>query len=172
MILRTLATGLICAVLTAPAGGARRAVGDPPPHSPFTLLVFNTPKAPQAKATAQLVYAQSPYGISITPDGHAVYDIKLTVSGLPEPATLGKYTTYVAWAATPDLSQWKRLGTVKNGTTTVGSVEFNKFLFVISAEASDAVTTETGPTVLHGTSPSGYLQTFLGHGLFRIPQPG
>ena len=52
---------------------------------------------------------------------------------------LGKYTAYVAWAATPDLTQWARLGTVSNGTSRVGPVDFNKFLFVISAEASDTV---------------------------------
>jgi hypothetical protein len=172
LIIRSLASGLICAALLAPAGGARPAGGDPPARGPFNLLVFNTPKAPNARAKAELMYAHSPFGIAVTPDGRALYDIKLTTSGLPEPSTLGRYTTYVAWASTPDLKQWAKLGKVTNGTTTVGSVEWNKFLFVVSAEASDTVSSETGPTVLHGTSPSGYLQTFLGHGLFRVPQPG
>jgi len=134
------------------------------------MLLFNTPAAPKASATAQLMYVNSPFGVAVTPDGRAVYDIEVTAAGLPAPSVLGKFTTYVAWAATPDLTQWKRLGRVANGTTRVGPVDFNKFLFVVSAEASDSVTKETGPTVLHGTSPSGYLQTFLGHGLFRLPQ--
>ena len=77
----------------------------------------------------------------------------------------------MAWAVTPDLSQWVRLGTLTNGTTTVGPVALNKFLFVVSAESSHPSATQAGPTVLHGTSPSGYLQSFLSHPLFRnVPQ--
>jgi hypothetical protein len=60
---------------------------------------------------------------------------------------------------------------VKNGTTTVGHVDMNKFLLVITAELDSTVRTHAGPTVLHGTSPSGWLQSFLSHPLFRgIPQ--
>jgi hypothetical protein len=156
-------------VLTALPGGARR-VAAGVPRGPFTMLLFNTAMAPKASATARLIYAHSPFGVAVTTDGRAVYDIEITAAGLPTLASLGKYTTYVAWAATPDLTRWARLGTIGNGTSRVGPVDFNKFLFVISAEASDTVTRETGPTVLHGTSPSGYLQTFLGHGLFKLPQ--
>jgi hypothetical protein len=134
------------------------------------MLLFNTPAAPKASGTAQLIYAHSPFGVAVATDGRAIYDIEVTTTGLPAPASLGKYTTYVAWAATPDLAHWTRLGTVSNGSSTVGPVDLNKFLFVISAEAFNAGTAATGPTVLHGTSPSGYLQSFLGHGLFRLPQ--
>jgi hypothetical protein len=135
------------------------------------MLLFNTPAAPKASATAQIVYAHSPFGVAVTTDGRAVYNIVVTAAGLPAPATLGSnYTTYVAWAATPDLTHWTRLGTVGNGSNTVGPVDCNKFVFVISAEATSGGAAATGPTVLHGTSPSGYLQTFLGHGLFRLPQ--
>jgi hypothetical protein len=73
----------------------------------------------------------------------------------------------VAWAATPDLTQWVRLGVVRNGISTVGPVEFNKFLLVITAEPDSAAATHSGPTVLHGTSPSGWLQSFVTHPLFR-----
>ncbi|HEX5439212.1 MAG TPA: hypothetical protein VFW98_18810 [Gemmatimonadaceae bacterium] len=134
---------------------------------PYDIPLFNTPKAPAAKGKARLVSAQSPFGIAVTADGHAMYDAHVTVSGLPAPATLGKYATYVAWGVTPDLTQWKRLGIVHNGTSTVGSVDFNKFLLVITAEANTDSASHDGPTVLHGTSPSGWLQTFLAHPLFR-----
>jgi hypothetical protein len=166
---QSLVAGLVAAVVIASPGGARR---DPAgvPRGPFRRLLFNTAAAPKASATAQLIYAHSPFGLAVTKDGRAVYEIEVSAVGLPAPSSLGKYTTYVAWAATPDLAHWARLGTVANGPNTVGPVDFNKFLFVISAEAAAAGTTATGPTVLHGTSPSGYLQTFLGHGLFRLPQ--
>ena len=77
------------------------------------------------------------------------------------------FTSYVAWAATPDLQQWVRLGQVANGTTTVGTIEFNKFLLVITAEPDSGPAGQRGPTILHGTSPSGWLQSFLTHPLFR-----
>jgi hypothetical protein len=166
---QSLVTGLVTAMLIASPGGARWATVAPP-RGPFRMLLFNTSAAPRASATAQLIYAHSPFGVAVTGDGRAVYDIVVTATGLPAPRTLGRYTTYVAWAATPDLAHWTRLGTVGNGAHTVGPVDFNKFLFVISAEASAAGKAADGPTVLHGTSPSGYLQTFLGHGLFKLPQ--
>ena len=71
----------------------------------------------------------------MTADGHASYDVRITAGKLPRPDSLGQFTSYVAWAATPDLKQWVRLGVARNGTSTVGPVELNKFLLVITAEA-------------------------------------
>ncbi len=134
---------------------------------PFDIPLFNTPKAPTAAGHARLVYAESPFGVAVAADGRAIYDVQVDASGLPAPGTLGAYTTYVAWATTTDLARWDRLGTVANGRVTVGHATLNKFLFVITAEANASVTAHTGPIVLHGTSPSGWLQTFLSHPLFR-----
>ncbi|CAN5462872.1 hypothetical protein BH09GEM1_BH09GEM1_08130 [soil metagenome] len=134
---------------------------------PFDIPLFNTPKSPTAAGHARLVYAESPFGVAVTADGRAIYDVQVDASGLPAPATLGAYTTYVAWATTTDLSRWDRLGTITNGRVTVGHATLNKFLFVITAEPSASATSHSGPTVLHGTSPSGWLQTFLSHPLFR-----
>jgi hypothetical protein len=113
------------------------------------------------------VFATSPFGIAVTADGRAQYDVQVTASALPEPSTLGAYTSYVAWATTPDLTRWDRLGAIRNGTTTVGHIDLNKFLLVITVEADSAPRTHAGPTVLHGTSPSGWLQSFLNHPMFR-----
>ena len=134
---------------------------------PYDIPLFATPKTPQATGSARLVYARSPFGVAVTADGRAQYDIQVTAASLPAPATLGAFTTYVAWATTPDLERWDRLGTIANGTSTVGHVTLNKFLLVITAEADSAPTTHAGPTVLHGTSPSGWLQSFLNHPMFR-----
>lgn len=100
-------------------------------------------------------------------DGRASYDIQITTANLPAPGSLGPFSTFVAWAVTPDLTDWHRLGPVTNGTTTVGPTDLNKFLLVITAEAGPDPASHAGPTVLHGTSPSGWLQTFLSHPLFR-----
>lgn len=134
---------------------------------PFDIPLFSTPKAPTAQGFARLVYAASPFGVAVTVDGRSRYDVQVTASGLPAPSTLGAYTAYVAWEVTPELDRWVRLGTITNGKRTVGHADMNKFLFVITAEADSAPSAHAGPTVLHGTSPSGWLQTFLSHPLFR-----
>lgn len=137
---------------------------------PFDIRLFNTQRAPAARGQARLVFASSPFGVAVTADGRASYDVQLDLSGLPAPSTLGGYTVYVAWAASTDLSAWHRLGVVTNGAATVGRAELNKFLLVISAE-STATSAHAGPTVLHGTSPSGWLQSFLTHPMFRGVPP-
>jgi hypothetical protein len=137
------------------------------PLGPYDIRLLNTPSTPNARGTARLVFAASPFGVTVTNDGRSSYDVQLNLTGLPEPATLGKYTTYVAWAATTDLSHWHRLGVVTNGASSVGQIEFNKFLLVISAEATATPAQKTGPTVLHGISPSAFLQSMITHPLFR-----
>ena len=136
-------------------------------EGPFDIDLLNTPKAPTAQGHARLVFAPSPFGVAVTVDGRAIYDVQIDASGLPDPATLGAFSAYVAWAASTDLAEWHRLGPVKNGSSVVGQIELNKFLLVITAEADTAPRTHAGPTVLHGTSPSGWLQSFLSHPLFR-----
>ena len=138
-----------------------------PPIGPYDIALHPTAAAPGARGSARLVWAASPFGVAVTPDGRAQYDIHISASRLPSPDSLGRFGTYVAWAATPDLSTWVRLGPVGNGRSTVGSVELNKFLLVITAEPDSASAEHTGPTILHGTSPSGWLQSFLTHPLFR-----
>ncbi|HVX42152.1 MAG TPA: hypothetical protein VHB25_21505 [Gemmatimonadaceae bacterium] len=149
-----LGRGLLAATLVAAADG------------PFDINLFNTPTSPGVQGHARLVYAQSPFGIAVTADGRASYDVQIHATGLADPSTLGPYTKYVAWAVTTDLAHWDRLGVVTNGDNAVGHAERNKFLLVIAAESS-ATSPHAGPTVLHGTSPSGWLQSFLSHPLFR-----
>jgi hypothetical protein len=134
---------------------------------PFDIALFSTAAAPAAEGAARLVYAASPFGVAVTADGRARYDVQITASHLPALDSLGRYAGYVAWEVTPDLSAWQRLGTVQNGKTTVGPVELNKFLLVITAEADSSAAARRGPTILHGTSPSGWLQSFITHPLFR-----
>lgn len=134
---------------------------------PYDIALFPTPVARGASGEARLIPSGSPFGIGVTADGHASYDVRISAAKLPRPERLGKFAAYVAWAATPDLTQWVRLGSVRNGVSTVGPVELNKFLLVITAEPDSSAARHSGPTVLHGTSPSGWLQSFLTHPLFR-----
>ncbi len=141
--------------------------GPGPTIGPYDIPLYGTPTTPNAHGHGQLVFVESPFGVALTKDGRARYDIQVTAAALPAPSSLGKFTAYVAWAATPDLSGWTRLGTVSNGNSTVGPVDLNKFLLVVTAEADSASTTHAGPTVLHGISPSSLLQRFLTKPAFR-----
>jgi hypothetical protein len=161
-----LSTLLSILVAAAPAAAAQTSSGRRQP-GPYDIALFKTSKASEAKGEARLVSAESPFGVAVTTDGHARYDVHIDVTGLPNPSALGAYKAFVAWEVSPDLSKWKRLGTVQNGTSIVGTSDLNKFLLVITAEASADPAEHAGPTVLHGTSPSGWLQSFLSHPLFR-----
>lgn len=137
-------------------------------EGPYDIPLFATPRFAAATGHARLVYAPSPFGIAVTADGRARFDVQVTAAGLPARDSSGAATAYVAWATSTDLATWKRLGVIRNGTTTVGTVDMNKFLLVITAESDSATAQQhVGPTVLHGTSPSGWLQTFLSHPMFR-----
>lgn len=140
--------------------------------SPYDIPLRNTATAPTAGGAARLVFGASPFGVTVTADGVASYDIRFELAGLPDPGTLGEYTAYVAWVVTTDLARWQRLGTVRNGVTTLGRAELNKFMVVITAEADSAATSRAGPTILHGRSPSTWLQSMLSHPLFRGIPPG
>lgn len=92
----------------------------------------------------------------------------MTLSGLPEPASLGPYTAYVAWIGPLALDPMRKLGTVRNGETSLGETDLDKFIVMISAEASASVTERHGRLVLRGNSPSARLQR---HDLLMLP-PG
>lgn len=137
-----------------------------PDIGPYDIPLYATRSAPAARGRARLAFAESPFGVAVTADGHARYDAQVTASGLPAPSSLGTYRVYVAWAVSSDLAHWQRLGVVTNGKSTVGAVTMDKFLLVIAAERDSAVATHSGPSVLHGSSPSTFLQSFQAHTAF------
>jgi FtsP/CotA-like multicopper oxidase with cupredoxin domain len=132
----------------------------------WCLDLLPTARAVGARGAVLLAPAQSPFGVSVAADGTAVYDLAIAVEGLPDPAALGPYTRYVAWAATPSLSPVLRLGDLGAGAARLGTVALDKFLILVTAEADPPVgaTDEKdapawrGPIVLRGTSPSMRLQ--------------
>ena len=134
---------------------------------PFDIELFPTSTAPAVEGAARLVYAASPFGIATTADGRSRYDVQITASHLPPPRSLGSYSGYVAWEVATDLSAWRRLGTVRNGRSTVGSITLNKFLLVVTVEEDTLGNSHVGPVILRGNSPSGWLQSFITHPLFR-----
>ncbi len=112
----------------------------------------------RASGTAWLLPPSSPFGVAVTPSGAHTYDVAFTLRDLPEPRALGPYSTYVAWATTPQLDPVVKLGEVRNGTSRLGRVAFDRILILISAERTAAVSDRSGRLVLRGTSASMRMQ--------------
>ena len=108
--------------------------------------------------TARLAPPPTPFGIAVTPAGEQLHNLVLTLRDLPPPSSLGPYTAYVAWATTPQMQPELRLGEVTNGEATLGPVPFDRFLVLISAEASASAAARSGRLVLRGTSASVRMQ--------------
>ena len=108
--------------------------------------------------TARLLPPSSPFGVAVTAAGDQQYDVEFSLRNLPEPATIGPYTTYVAWATTPQLNPLVKLGAVRNGTVLLGRVAFDRLLILITAEASADVADRSGRLVLRGTSAAVRMQ--------------
>ena len=122
-----------------------------------------TAEARGASGIGVLIPAWSPTGVGITADGHLIYDIEITFSGLGQPGQTGHY---VAWIAEPTLIKVFKLGEVTNTTLRFNDIALNKFIFLVTLENDAKIATRSGPIVLRGISPSGLLQSFVGHDLF------
>ena len=129
----------------------------------YRIPLENTADAPGASGEAVLTRAASPFGMSLTADGHVQYDVHVTVAGLPDPATYAGATAYVAWATVPDLSLARRLGTIGRADSVVGRVEWNKFIVLVTPEPTATGAHWTGPILLRGASPSTWMQRFQSH---------
>ncbi len=116
------------------------------------------PEMRQASGIVRMERVPSPFGVAVTPEGHHRYNLTFTLVGLPDPATLGPYTAYVAWVTTPRLSPVVKLGEVRNGQVALGEVHFNRFMVMVTAEVDAAVEARTGKLVLRGRSPSDRLE--------------
>jgi FtsP/CotA-like multicopper oxidase with cupredoxin domain len=102
----------------------------------------------------ELGRAESPFDVAVTDEGNQRYDASVSLSGLPDPKTLGDFTTYVAWVAPPSLDPMVNLGAVTNGRAHLGEIRFDKFLFFVTAETRADVKDRMGRLVLRGMSPS------------------
>ena len=138
------------------AGGACRG------PDPLLVQLYPTAHANSARGAVELRFAESPFGVTVTPDGHHLYEADVETAGLrPDGRAL------VVWAATPALDQVQMLGTLGDDGSLATSIAFNKFLVFVTAEPSADVERWTGPILLRGISPSGRMHTMAGHGPFQ-----
>lgn len=133
-----------------------------PGPDPFEVRLVPTAHANGAAGVVSMRFADSPFGVTVTPDGHHLYDAELRATGLPQHDGV-----LIAWAATPGLDRVQKLGAVRAGEVLSARVAFNKFLVFVTAEPNAEVARWTGKILLRGISPSGRLHTMAGHGPFQ-----
>ena len=118
-----------------------------------------------ANGKAVMKFNPNPFGISITQDGSYRHrlDIKLHKVNKPETGT------FVAWVTTPSLDKVKLLGSLNEMLETSGTVEWNKYIVVITLEEAVPKSNTAmweGPIAFRGLSRSGLMHTLAGHGPF------
>ena len=124
----------------------------------FCIDLFSTPAGGDATGMIRLTRPWSPFGASVTPTGRHRHRLTSWVEGLPDPGSLGPYSTYVAWAAPLTLDSLIRLGAAGNGTVELGEVALNKYLILVTAESDAGTRERTGPLVMRGRSPSSRME--------------
>jgi hypothetical protein len=138
---------------------------------PPRFRLASTDKAPLARGWVQLVPAVSPFAISVSRDGRIVYDLEITVHGLPPVSYVGNFTGYEAWLATPNLEIVRRLGTIRNDSTLHADADWNKFTVIVTAEPAKVGQKWSGAVVMVGRSPSSLMQSFADHPFYNSGAP-
>lgn len=133
----------------------------------YAIELVTTKKVPGtglAKGKAVMSFNQSPFGISVSQQGNFVHKLNIQIQNLPEP----KEASYVAWVTTPSLDNIKMLDVLDKNFEGSGTVDWNKYLVVITKESSaeNLGSMWKGPIVMRGMSKSGYMHTMAGHGPF------
>ena len=142
-------------VRTAPGSAACSVVGNE--------MIPLTPTGAVATASGliELKPLMSPFGVSVTIEGRYNYDAVTTVKNLPEPSSMGPYTTWVLWVATPSLDKVRNLGAIKNDQPVTARVDFTKMMYMVSAEPN-ATVDKFHALVLVGRSASARVQNLAG----------
>jgi FtsP/CotA-like multicopper oxidase with cupredoxin domain len=148
---------MIAGALAAFALGCSMAAPVERPEVPLNCVTLLPTPDLSASGTISLLPVPSPFGVAVTVDGRPRYHLVADIAGLPDPRSLGQYTTYVAWAYTLALDSAVKLGPVRNGRVDLGELNYVQFRILISAERSRDADSRTGRLVLRGTSPSARL---------------
>jgi suppressor of ftsI len=146
------------ALAATPAAPRQRPCDPPTPLGPsrdlYCLELVAAPGLDGASGLVELSHMAGPFTVAVTAEGLPRYRLVLDASGLPSPESLGGYRTYVAWVAPPVMHPVIRLGEISNGRTALPAVDLEKFVFLVTAEASGRVKEPGGRVVLRGQSPS------------------
>ena len=125
----------------------------------------NIPGTGLATGKAFMKFNPNPFGISITKDGSYRHRLDIKLNRVNKPAK----GNFVAWVTTPSLDKVKLLGILDQNLETSGTVDWNKYIVVITLEKElpdgDAAMW-SGPIAFRGLSRSGLMHTMAGHGPF------
>ena len=138
------------------------------PSDYYAIELVPTGRIPGTRLSKGVAYstaAASPFfGVAVAGAGEYVHDLDIRVEGLK---TLDD-GAYVAWVTDTDLREVVRLGALDENLQVAGRASWNKFLVVVTLEASDASAERwQGPVVMRGMSRSGRMHTMAGHGPFE-----
>ncbi|MDE0807170.1 MAG: hypothetical protein OSA24_06440 [Longimicrobiales bacterium] len=137
------------------------------PYYSFQLITTkNILGTGRGRGSVEVTFSDnSPFGISVTSDGSYDYDLKLSLNRIK----LRGEGRLVAWVTTRDLSKIRRIGPLDPYYQVNGSVDWNKFLVVVTLESNDGGNSDKweGPVVFRGMSRSGMMHTMVGHGLLQ-----
>ncbi len=150
-------------LLGAASAAAFRA---PPPR--FRLAP--TYRARLAAGSVVLTPSASPFVLAASRDGTFNYDLQIQADDLPPASSMGAYSTYEAWIATPKLDSVHDLGAIENGKVLRAKAAWNKFTVFVTAEAPPIGKKWSGAVVLVGRSPSSLMQSFAGHPFYNTGQ--
>lgn len=129
-----------------------------PSRDLYCLSLVPIPEVQGVTGRVELGHTPGPFTIAVRSDGRIRYAPTIDIAGLPAPSSLGPYTSYVAWLATPVMYPVVRLGVVRNGATRLPEIALDKFIVLVTAERSARAKEPTGRVVLRGESPSSRLQ--------------
>jgi FtsP/CotA-like multicopper oxidase with cupredoxin domain len=129
-----------------------------PSRDLYCIELIAAPGIRDASGRVELGRIPGPFTIAVAADGSLRHQPVVTLAGLPSPSSLGPFTTYVAWIATPVMHPVTSLGEVRNGRNVLAAIALEKFVVLITAEVSPAADEPHGKVVLRGQSPATRLQ--------------
>lgn len=119
----------------------------------YTIELYGTPELQRFSGVATLQPAASVFTAPVTPDGVHRFDVAIAVDSLPDPRSLGSYTTFIAWAVPPSMRPVTKIGELADNRVT-GEVAFNRFTILVTAEANAGAKAPSDAYVLRGQSAS------------------
>src|SRR5687768_11828383 len=129
-----------------------------PSRDLYCIELIAAPRLAGVSGRVELLMRPGPFTVDVNVAGVLRFSPVITLAGLPAPGSLGSYSTYVAWVATPVMDRVHRLGEVRNGRAQLPAIDLDKFIILVTAEASANVTSPSDRFVLRGASPSTRLQ--------------
>lgn len=138
-----------------------------PEYYAFELFTTrNVPGTGLATGRAEIeISGSSPFSIMLGPDGSYMYDVHVALDRMKPPG--GGHL--VAWVTTPEIDRIARIGALDDNLRASGTVDWNKFIVVITLEPDDDPDASIweGPVVFRGMSRSGMMHTMVGHGALQ-----